>query len=126
MVHDPPPLSGVLGAASTRAVGRAQTKIVATIGPASEGRLPELIEAGLSVARLNFSHGEADEHRRRPDVIRKAARDTGRPIAILADIQGPKLRMGRFVESPVLLEEGDRIRIQQGDGTAQCHYRHGR
>ncbi|MHC4261320.1 MAG: pyruvate kinase [Planctomycetota bacterium] len=119
MVHDPPPLSGVLGAASTRAVGRAQTKIVATIGPASEGRLPELIEAGLSVARLNFSHGEADEHRRRADVIRKAARDTGRPIAILADIQGPKLRMGRFVESPVLLEEGDRIRIQQGDGTAQ-------
>jgi pyruvate kinase len=101
-----------------RGQGRAQTKIVATIGPASEGRIPELIKAGLNVARLNFSHGEAEEHRRRADLIRKHSREMGEAVAILADIQGPKLRMGRFTDPPVELSADERIRIRQGDGIA--------
>jgi pyruvate kinase len=102
----------------TRQGGRAQTKIVATIGPASEGRIPELIHAGLAVARINFSHGEAEQHRRRVDVIRKAARALDRAVGILADIQGPKLRMGRFETPPVELQRDQRVRIRPGDGVA--------
>lgn len=95
------------------------TKLVATIGPASEGCLLELIELGLSVARLNFSHGSAEEHRRRADVVRKAAREVGRPVAILADIQGPKLRMGRFVGGSQELEEGQEFTVRQGAEVAE-------
>jgi pyruvate kinase len=97
---------------------RARTKIVATIGPASEGRVDELIEAGMSVARLNFSHGEAKEHRRRADVVRKAAKRAGRPVALLADIQGPKLRMGRFADKSRELEFGQQVVVRQGDELA--------
>ena len=96
-----------------------RTKVVATIGPASEGRLEELLEAGMSVARLNFSHGEADEHRRRADVVRKTARKLGKPVALLADIQGPKLRMGRFVDKERELEYGDQLIVREGDEIAQ-------
>ncbi|QDU69352.1 pyruvate kinase [Engelhardtia mirabilis] len=95
------------------------TKIVATIGPASEGRIEELILAGMNVARINFSHGEAEEHRRRIDVVRKAARNLNMAVAVLADIQGPKLRMGKFANGPVELVEGDEIVIRQGEGPAQ-------
>jgi pyruvate kinase len=95
-----------------------RTKVVATIGPASEGRLEELLEAGMSVARLNFSHGEADEHRRRADVVRKTARKLGKSIALLADIQGPKLRMGRFAEREREVQFGEQLVVRQGDETA--------
>ena len=78
-----------------RSEGPAGTKIVATIGPASEDRLDELIAAGLSVARLNFSHGNEDDHRRRARKVREAASRAGVALGILADIQGPKLRLGR-------------------------------
>src|SRR6059058_2667343 len=73
-------------------------KIVATIGPASSGeeRLRALFDAGVDVFRLNFSHGTHDEHRARFDEIRQVESDTGRPIGILADLQGPKLRLGNF------------------------------
>src|SRR5205085_12063236 len=71
-------------------------KIVATIGPASSGgeRLRALFDAGVDVFRLNFSHGTHDEHRARFAEIRQVESDTGRPIGILADLQGPKLRPG--------------------------------
>ncbi|MEO0651452.1 MAG: pyruvate kinase [Planctomycetota bacterium] len=118
MAQDPP--SAVSLAAPKRGQGRAQTKIVATIGPASEGRIPELIEAGMNVARLNFSHGEAEEHRRRADIIRKTAREMDRSVAILADIQGPKMRMGRFESPPVELEEEQTLKILPGDGVAKA------
>ncbi len=95
------------------------TKLVATIGPASEGCLRELIELGMSVARINFSHGSSEEHRRRADIVRKAAREVGRPVAILADIQGPKLRMGRFVGGSLDLEVGRELTVRQGGEVAE-------
>lgn len=97
----------------------AQTKIVATIGPASEGYMRELAELGMSVARINFSHGQPEEHRRRADIVRKTAREIGRPIAILADIQGPKLRMGRFLESRRDLAMDEVLVVREGDELAE-------
>jgi pyruvate kinase len=85
---------------------RATTKLVCTIGPATETRIGELIEAGMSVARLNFAHGTADEHRARVRTIRQTARDTGRHIAILADLPGPKVRLGPLRGGDATLELG--------------------
>ena len=74
-----------------------KTKIVATIGPASESpdMLARLIRAGLDVARLNFSHGSPEKHAEVIQRIRDAARETGRRVAIMADLPGPKLRLGK-------------------------------
>lgn len=89
-------------------------KIVATLGPASTD--PEVIEqlflAGVDVFRLNFSHGSADDHRARAATLRDIERRRGRPIAILADLQGPKLRVGTFEGGPVQLEVGRPFRLQ--------------
>src|SRR5919205_68499 len=88
-------------------------KIVATLGPASSS--PEMIralfEAGTDVFRFNFSHGSHEEHQKRYDIVRAIERETGRPIAVLADLQGPKLRVGRLAEGPVTLDEGERVRF---------------
>ena len=75
-----------------------RTKIVATLGPASERpkTLRKMIRSGLDVARLNFSHGSADEHRQRARRLRKAAEECGRDIGLLGDLQGPKIRVMRF------------------------------
>ena len=90
-----------------------RAKIVATLGPASS--TPEVIralaDAGANVFRLNFSHGSHDEHRARYDVIRRVEQETGRPIGILADLQGPKLRVGRLADGPMKLAVGDRVRF---------------
>jgi pyruvate kinase len=85
-----------------------RTKIVCTIGPASREpeRLRELMLAGLDVARLNFSHGDYQEHKENVDRIRAVAQELDRPIAILADLQGPKLRVGVMAGDGVLLEVG--------------------
>ena len=89
-------------------------KIVATLGPASSD--PAVIErlfvAGVDVFRLNFSHGSAADHRARVDALRAVERRHGRPIAILADLQGPKLRVGTFAAGPVQLEAGQPFRLQ--------------
>lgn len=84
------------------------TKIVATIGPASSTPevLLQMIRAGLDVVRLNFSHGSDDDHRQRAAAVREAARLAGREIAIMADLQGPKIRVGRFENGKVMLENG--------------------
>ena len=89
------------------------TKIVATLGPASSdaATLRALHAAGADVFRLNFSHGEAAEHRARVERLRAIEAETGRPIAILADLQGPKLRLGRFAEGRVRLEAGQDFRV---------------
>jgi pyruvate kinase len=88
-------------------------KIVATLGPASSS--PEVIralfEAGADVFRFNFSHGSHEEHQRRYDIVRAIEQETGRPIAVLADLQGPKLRVGRLAAGPITLAEGERIRF---------------
>ena len=90
-----------------------RAKIVATLGPASS--TPEviraLVEAGADVFRLNFSHGSHAEHRARHDMIRGIEQETGRPIGILADLQGPKLRVGRLAAGPMKLAVGDIVRF---------------
>ena len=90
------------------------TKIVATLGPASADAdtIERLFLAGADVFRLNFSHGEHDDHRRRVDVLRTLEARHGRPIGILADLQGPKLRIGTFADGPVTLRAGDAFRLQ--------------
>jgi pyruvate kinase len=84
-----------------------RTKIVATIGPASSSPevISELIERGMDGARLNLSHGSKDEHADRARLIRDGQADSGRPIALIADLQGPKLRVGN-IDHPVQLERG--------------------
>jgi pyruvate kinase len=110
-----------------RAVER-RTKIVATIGPASRDPeiLVRLVEAGMDVARLNFSHGSHDEHFEVAQRVRDAAGRAGRPVAILQDLPGPKLRIGPLADGTVELKPGDHLTFvcgQDGDevapGTAQ-------
>ena len=86
-----------------------KTKIVCTIGPASDSQdiLERLIRAGMNVARLNFSHGDFAEHQAVIRRIRAASRATGRRVAIMADLPGPKIRLGQFAEEPVKLRAGD-------------------
>ncbi|MFT6590024.1 MAG: pyruvate kinase [Rhodoferax sp.] len=88
-------------------------KIVATLGPASVDRqtIQALFDAGADVFRLNFSHGTHDDHKKRLDIIRAIERDVGRPIGVLLDLQGPKLRLGTFANGPVVLVEGAPFRL---------------
>lgn len=88
-------------------------KIVATLGPASSDKdtVRRLFMAGVDVFRLNFSHGSADDHRARFAILRELERETGRPIGILADLQGPKLRVGTFANGTVTLLEGEAFRL---------------
>ena len=90
-----------------------RAKIVCTMGPAVESpeKAAELIAAGMNVARLNLSHGGYEEHQNRLNLIRKAAADAGRPVAILVDLQGPKIRLGRFENGPHELKRGDTFTI---------------
>src|SRR5688572_1188179 len=98
------------------------TKIVATLGPAS--RAPEVLErmvrAGVDVVRLNFSHGTADDHLARAALVKEISAKTGRTVAIMCDLQGPKIRVGKFKEGKVTLEKGQRFvldaSLQVGDG----------
>ena len=85
-----------------------RTKIVATLGPATddEDTLREIVEAGLDVARINFSHGVADEHRQRAQALRRVAAECGRDVGVMGDLQGPKIRVRRFQDHSVKLEDG--------------------
>ncbi|PZD94061.1 pyruvate kinase [Paenibacillus sambharensis] len=88
-----------------------KTKIVCTIGPASESldNLKKLIMAGMNVARLNFSHGDFEEHGNRIKNIRQACAELGKSVAILLDTKGPEIRLGKLAEEPIELEQGDYI-----------------
>ncbi len=92
---------------------RRRTKIIATLGPASSSPevLARLFQAGADVFRLNFSHGTHDDHLARIAMIRALEEQTGRPIGILADVQGPKLRVGRFQGGRVVLQTGQGFRL---------------
>ncbi len=100
-----------------------KTKIVCTIGPASESvdTLKQLIEAGMNVARLNFSHGDHEEHRNRIQNIRKASDEMGRSVAIMLDTKGPEIRTGQFKDGQAYLEEGSTVYLSMDDieGTAE-------
>ncbi len=86
-----------------------KTKIVCTIGPATESaeKLEELVNAGMNVMRLNFSHGDFAEHQNRVNNLRKVIKKTGKPVAILQDLSGPKIRIGTFSTERVQLKEGN-------------------
>jgi len=101
---------------------RRATKIVATLGPASSepALLEKMIRAGVNVVRLNFSHGTAQDHIDRARLVREAAQRAGCEVAIMADLQGPKIRVGKFAQGKVLLESGqkfvlDASRTELGD-----------
>ncbi len=93
-----------------------RTKVVATIGPASRDRevLVRMIEAGMDVARLNFSHANHHVHAETVALVREAADRAGRPVAVLQDLPGPKLRIGALVEDRVELKVGDRVTFSCG------------
>ena len=98
------------------------TKIVATLGPASSDPevLERLLRAGVDVVRLNFSHGSAQDHVARATLVRETAARVGKPVALMADLQGPKIRVGRFAGGKVMLEPGqpfvlDAQRTEPGD-----------
>ncbi|WP_445400281.1 pyruvate kinase [Streptomyces sp. LE64] len=95
-----------------------RAKIVCTLGPATDSydQIKALVEVGMDVARFNLSHGSYAEHEERYQRVRKAAEETGRSVGLLADLQGPKIRLGRFLEGPVLLERGDAFTITVEDG----------
>src|SRR4030095_1714320 len=84
------------------------TKIVATLGPASSTPdvLKRMLAAGVDVVRLNFSHGPAPDHERRARLVRDAAQSLGVEVAIMADLQGPKIRVGKFANGKVTLKSG--------------------
>ncbi len=86
-----------------------RTKILATLGPATDadGMLESMLESGVDVVRLNLSHGTPDDHRRRAAAVRAAADAVGREVGVLADLQGPKIRIERFVDGSVELKSGD-------------------
>ncbi|MCG5513950.1 pyruvate kinase [Ectothiorhodospira shaposhnikovii] len=86
-----------------------RTKIVATLGPATDSpsAMRALVKAGVDVVRINFSHGDPDDHRKRVALLRETAREASRIIAVLGDLQGPKIRTARFVSGSVELKEGD-------------------
>ncbi len=87
------------------------TKIVATLGPSSSDPaiLERMVRAGVNVVRLNFSHGSAEDHLRRADLVKDISRKTGRTVAIMCDLQGPKIRIGKFKEGRITLEKGQRF-----------------
>src|SRR5476649_201505 len=96
-----------------------RTKIVATIGPAS--REPEvlarMVQAGMDVARLNYSHGSLDEHAETAQRVRDASSRAGRPVAILQDLPGPKLRIGALRDGVAELSPGDTVTFECGADT---------
>lgn len=109
-----------------------RTKIVATLGPASDrpGVLEDMLKAGVDVVRLNFSHGAADDHRRRLKEVREIAQRLNRSVAALGDLQGPKIRISRFAEGAVHLDIGQAfvldMALDANSGTAErvgCDYK---
>jgi pyruvate kinase len=106
-----------------------RAKIVCTLGPATSSpeRIRGLVDAGMDVARLNFSHGDHEDHEKVYHLVREAAAASGRSVAILADLQGPKIRLGRFADGPHEWRTGDSVTITSDDilGTADrvsCTY----
>jgi len=95
-----------------------RTKIVATLGPATDDTkvLRKMIKAGLDVARINFSHGTADEHRARARKLHEAAKDCGRDVGVMGDLQGPKIRVRRFKDHSIKLDDGDAFYLDSSLG----------
>jgi len=106
-----------------------KTKIIATLGPAvaDADSITRLVEAGMNVARLNFSHGDHDSHRRLFEWVRAASDRLDVPVAILQDIQGPRIRVGTFPEGSVTLRAGSHVELLPGEGegtSERIHVKH--
>lgn len=99
-------------------------KIVCTLGPATptDELIQELVEAGMDVARMNFSHGDYADHEAAYNRVRRASNATGRAVGVLCDLQGPKLRLGRFADGPTYWADGETVRIT----VAECEGSHDR
>lgn len=93
-----------------------RTKIIATLGPSTDkpGVLEKMIAAGLDVARLNFSHGKPADHARRLQMVREASAKMGRDVGVFADLQGPKIRIDKFANGPIELEDGQKFTLDAG------------
>lgn len=93
-----------------------RTKIIATLGPSTDkpGVLEKMIAAGLDVARLNFSHGKPADHARRLQMVREASAKMGRDVGVFADLQGPKIRIDKFANGPIELEDGQNFTLDAG------------
>jgi len=102
-----------------------RTKIIATLGPATDDpqMLDQIIEAGVDVVRLNFSHGTAEQHKERAEQIRNRARAHGRQVGVLVDLQGPKIRIEKFIDGKIKLKQGEKfildVNLDSGAGTAE-------
>src|SRR3954452_5689520 len=100
-----------------------RAKIVCTLGPATSSaeQVTALVESGMDVARLNFSHGAHEDHAAAYKLVREASDRTGRAVAVLADLQGPKIRLGRFAAGPHAWVTGSQIciTVEDVEGTAQ-------
>ena len=94
-----------------------RTKIVATIGPASSSPdvIRQMVKAGMSVARLNFSHGTYDDHAHMVTLLRSVSKELDTPITLLQDLQGPKIRVGELPKGSLTLNEGDAISLVPAD-----------
>ena len=92
------------------------TKIVATLGPSSSDPavLERMVRAGVDVVRLNFSHGSTEDHLKRASLVKDISAKVGRTVAIMCDLQGPKIRVGKFKEGKVTLEKGARFILDAG------------
>ena len=103
------------------------TKIVATLGPASSSPevLERMIRAGVDVVRLNFSHGTASDHVERAALVREVAKSAGREVAIMADLQGPKIRVGKFEGGKTVLEPGQLFILDGGSSALGTNERVG-
>jgi pyruvate kinase len=106
-----------MSAENTRVIRSRQTKIVATLGPASTSAevIRKLYLAGVDMFRLNFSHGTHEDHAARMKIIREIEKEFGRPIGVLADLQGPKNRIGKFKDGKIEVKAGDIIRFDLDD-----------
>jgi len=98
-------------------MNRARTKQVCTIGPASLERIPQMVAAGMDVARVNFSHGTDEEHKAYAHAVRAAAHSARRSVAVMADLPGPKLRLGELAGGEARLETGKTFTLRPDDGT---------
>ena len=85
-----------------------KTKIVCTLGPSSNSQevVEQMIQAGMNVARFNFSHGSHEEHKARMDMVRAASKKVGIPVALLLETKGPEIRLGKFKNGSFQMEEG--------------------
>lgn len=100
-----------------------RAKIVCTLGPATDTleKVTQLVEAGADVFRLNMSHGDYADHARRLQIVREAGRACNRTVAVFADLQGPKIRLGRFADGPCILEDGVEFTITTDDCPGDVH-----